>query len=175
MSDHRHPSPKPGVPGGSMSAKPILMRSLRDGGIFAAVVAVVAGLIGLLVAGVPGLLGGLLGAVAAAVFLGLTAISMLIAGRVVRNDPLSPVFYGIVVGSWVVKLILFVVLVIWLRTQTSWFDPRVFFITTIVAVVGSLILDGLAFARSRVPYVSDVSLPHEDDDAPDAHQGHRRS
>jgi hypothetical protein len=47
---------------------------------------------------------------------------------------------------------------IWLRGQT-WLDLGVFAFTTIAAVIGSLIADGIALARTRVPYVGDVRLP----------------
>ena len=49
---------------------------------------------------------------------------------------------------------------VWLRGQ-AWLDPTVFFVTVIVAVIGSLVLDSVAVARTRVPYVSDVELPGE--------------
>ena len=149
-----------------MTVEPILKRALRDGAIFTGAVAVVAGLIGWLVAGVPGLLGGLLGALLAFVFLGLTAASILVAGRITKDDPGSPLFFGIVLGTWGLKLILFLVFAIWLRTQ-DWLDPAVFFFTVIVSVIGSLVLDVVAFQRTRVPYVSDVTLPGEGpDEAP---------
>jgi hypothetical protein len=143
-----------------MSSAPILVRALRDGAIFAAAVAVVAGVIGWLTSGVPGLYGGLLGAATAALFLGLTAASMLVAGRVTKGDQTTPVFFGIVMGTWVVKLILFIVLLVWLGRQ-PWLDGRVFFFTVIAAVIGSLVIDSVAFMRTRVPYV-DVALPHGD-------------
>ena len=143
-----------------MTVAPILYRALRDGAIFAAVVAVVAGVVGLLVSGVPGLIGGLLGAALSFVYLGLTAVSFLVAGRVTRNDVTSPLFFGIILGVWVLKLVLFVVLALWLRGQT-WLDPTVFFVTVNVAVLGSLVIDSVAVARTRVPYVSDVELPGE--------------
>jgi hypothetical protein len=141
-----------------MSVTPILTRALRYGGILALAVAVVAGAVGLIVAGVPGLVGGLLGAALAAVFLGLTAGSMLLAGRVTKGDTTSPVFFGIVLGVWLLKLVLFVVAAIVLRGQ-HWLDPYVFFAAVIAAVIGSLITDVVAFQRARVPYVSDIELP----------------
>jgi hypothetical protein len=143
-----------------MTVAPILYRSLRDGAIFAGVVAIVAGVVGFLVSGVPGLIGGLLGAALSFVYLGLTAISFLVAGRVTRNDLTSPLFFGIILAVWALKIVLFVVFAIWLRGQT-WLDPTVFFVTVIVAVLGSLILDMVAVARTRVPYVSDIELPGE--------------
>ncbi|MCU1417131.1 MAG: hypothetical protein JWP32_1305 [Schumannella sp.] len=148
-----------------MTVTPILTRSLKYGGIVSAVVAVVAGLIGYLVSGVPGLLGALVGAGLSAVFLGLTAVSMLVGGRAARGDGTSPVFFGVVLGAFGLKLVLFVLFALWLRTQ-PWMDARVFAFTAIAAVVGSLIGDLVAFARARVPYVSDVRLPGEPDSKP---------
>ncbi|CAN5411960.1 hypothetical protein BH10ACT6_BH10ACT6_02990 [soil metagenome] len=143
-----------------MSVTPVLTRALRYGAIFALIVAVVGGTIGLLVAGVPGLVGGLLGAALSAVFLGLTAASMLIAGRVTQGDSTSPIFFAIVIGVWLVKLVVFVVVEVLLRGQ-PWFNPFVFFFAIVVVVMGSLILDIVAMYRARVPYVSDISLPGE--------------
>jgi hypothetical protein len=143
-----------------MSVTPILTRALRYGALLALAVAVVAGVIGLLVAGVPGLLGGLFGALLAAVFLGITACSMLFAGWVAKGDSTSPTFFGIVLGVWVLKLVVFVVAAIVLG-RVHWVDPYVFFFSVIAAVIGSLLADILAFLRARVPYVSDVALPGE--------------
>ncbi len=143
-----------------MTVAPILKLALRYGALVAGVVAVVGGIIGYLVSGVPGLVGALVGAALAAVYLGLTAVSMLIAGKVSRGDGTSPVFFGVVLGVWVLKLVVFVVVAIWLRGQ-DWMDPVVFFGAVIVAVMGSLVADIVAFQRARVPYVSDVRLPGE--------------
>ncbi len=138
-----------------MSVAPILTRALSWGGIAAVVIAIVGGGVGLLVAGTPGLVGGLLGAVTSAVFLGLTAASILIAARVTKNEPGSVLFFGIVLGAWFFKLVIFVLLAIWLRSQT-FIDPMVFFLTIVASVLASLIADVLAFQRARVPYVSDL-------------------
>jgi hypothetical protein len=144
----------------AMSVTPILTLALRYGALVAGVVAVGGGIIGWLVAGVPGLVGALVGAALAAVYLGLTAGSMLLAGKVTRGDGTSPLFFGVVLGVWLLKLVVFVVVAIWLRGQ-EWMDPRVFFGAVIVAVLGSLVADIVAYQRARVPYVSDVRLPGE--------------
>jgi hypothetical protein len=141
-----------------MSIAPLLISALRNGAVVAVAVAIVAGGIGWAVGGVPGLLGGLLGAAVSAVFLGLTATSFLVAGRVTRGDATNPVFYGIVLGVWLLKLIVFVIVAIALRSFDG-VDPVVFFWAVIAAVLGSLIGDIVALARTRVPYVSDVELP----------------
>ena len=141
-----------------MTVAPLLTRALLYGAIVAVAVAVVAGTIGVLTSGLPGLLGGLLGAALSAVFLGLTAVSILIAGRVTRGDAGNPVFFGIVLGVWVLKLVAFVVAAILTRNWDA-VDPVVFFWAVIAAVAGSLIGDMIALARTRIPYVSDIELP----------------
>lgn len=143
-----------------MSVAPLLTRSLRYGALVALAAAVLGGGIGWLVAGGPGLAGGLLGAALSAVFLGLTAVSILVAGRVAKGDLTSPAFFGIVLGVWTLKLILFFAFSLWLRTQ-EWLDPAAFGFTAIGAVLGSLVADAVAFQRSRVPL--DVVLPADRD------------
>ena len=140
-------------------ANPFLTTSLRWGGLFALALGVVASIVGLLVAGLPGLWAGLLGAGLAFLFLGLTAGSIILGQRLTADDPASPLFFGIVLGAWLLKLVVFFIFMFWLRGQ-DWLDPWVFFLTVIAAVLGSLMVDVLAFQRSRVPYV-DVELPDE--------------
>jgi hypothetical protein len=134
-----------------------MVRILRWGGALAGILLVLGGGIGWLVAGLPGLAGGLLGTALAVVFMGLTALSMVIADAVTRGQPSILVFFGTVLGVFFVKIIVFVILAIWLRTQ-DWLAPGVFGVTAIVAVLGTLVVDFLALRTSRVPYV-DVELP----------------
>jgi hypothetical protein len=144
-----------------MSVTPVLTRALRYGGILALAVAVIAGAIGLMVDGRSGFISGLLGAALAAVFLGMTAGSMLFAARAAKGDMTSPTFFSIVLGVWFVKLVVFLVVIILLRGET-WLNPTVFGLSVIAAVVGSLATDVIAYLRARVPYVSDITLPGED-------------
>lgn len=154
-----------------MTVVPLLTRSLLYGAIVAVAVAIVAGGIGWAGSGVPGLLGGLLGAALSAVFLGLTAISMLVAGRVTRGDTGNPAFFGIVLGIWVLKLVAFVVAAVLMRGWDA-VDPVFFFWAVVAAVLGSLIGDTVALARTRIPYVSDIELPG---DAPTASEARKRA
>ena len=139
----------------------VLVRSLRYGAVVAVAVALVAGVIGYLVAGGPGVVGALLGAGVSALFLGLTAASMLVARRIVKGDGTDPRFFAIVVGVLGLKLVVFLVLMIWLRGQ-EWLDLAVFAWSMIAAVAGSLAADVVAFTRTRFPYASDVRLPGEE-------------
>lgn len=141
-----------------MTVASLMTRALRYGAIVAVAVAVVAGTIGWATSGLPGLLGGLSGAALSAVFLGLTAVSILIAGRVTRGDAGNPAFFGIVLGVWVLKLVAFVVAAIFMRAWDA-VDPVVFFWAVIAAVIGTLVGDIVALVRTRIPYASDVVLP----------------
>ena len=145
------------------SVAPLLIRATRYGAVSAVLVAVIAGVVGTLVAGVPGLIAGLGGALLAGVFLGLTALSILLAGRLAHGDLTDPRFAGVLLGSLLVKLLVFFVVTLPLRGQ-SWLDPAVFGYAVIGAVVGSLAADVIAFVRSRVPL--DVRLPGESDHQP---------
>ncbi len=140
-----------------MTYTPILRNALRYGALLALVIAVVGSIIGFLVAGVPGLVSALLGALLTMVFMGLTAASVLIAGRATRSNPQSLAFYGIIMGVWVLKFIVFIVVILSIRGQ-AFVAPYVFFVSMLVAVIGSLVVDCVAYVRSRVPY-TDAVLP----------------
>ena len=145
-----------------MTAAPLLKRALVYGGILAIAIAVIGSLVGFLVDGVPGLLGALVGAAMTALFLGLTAATILLASRVSKGELFSTAFFGIVMGGWLLKLVLFLGIVL-LLAQQDFLNPLVMFVTIVVAVLGSLAVDVLAFVRTRTPM--DVKLPGEGDAA----------
>jgi hypothetical protein len=136
----------------------IMTLSLKYGAVLTGAMLVLGGAIGFLVAGVPGLVSALIGAGLTAVFMGFTAGSILLAARLTKGDGLNPLFYGIVLGVWALKIIVFFVIMLGLST-VAWVDARILFGSVIVAVAGSLIVDMIAFARARVPYASNVELP----------------
>jgi hypothetical protein len=127
--------------------------ALRYGLVLTGALVVVGGPIGFLAAGVPGLVAVLAGAGLTAIFMSFTAGSVLVAARVTHDDATKPVFYAIVVGVWAIKLLVFLVLTLVLR-ELDVVDPLAFGLSIIVAVLGSLTVDVLAFARARVPYVA---------------------
>jgi hypothetical protein len=156
------PAPESGGRHPMSTAAPILQRALLYDAVLAVGIAVVGGAVGWLVAGMPGLVSALLAAGLTVVYFGLTAATILLAVRVSRGALFSTVFFGIVLGGWLVKLLVFLVLVVVL-SRASFIEPYVFFVTIVVGVIGSLTADVIAFQRSRVPYVSDVELPGEDE------------
>jgi hypothetical protein len=122
--------------------------------------------IGWIVSGGPGIAGALVGTAMAVVFLGITAASILLANRFSGSDMFVGAFFGIVLGSWLVKFVVFIVLSLVLKGQ-PWIDPLILFISIVVGVVGSLLVDVIVVARSRVPYASDVVMPESPADSDD--------
>ena len=135
----------------------IIRRALRFGAILTAVVIVVGGVIGFLVDGSTGMISALIGALITAIFMGLTAVSFLVAGKLGKLPEGIAIYYGIILGTFFIKFVIFLILVISLR-NAPWLNPTIFGFTTIVAVLGTLVVDVLALLRGRVPYV-DVTLP----------------
>jgi hypothetical protein len=142
------------------TSTPVLRDVLKYGLILAGVIAVVGMLLGGLFAGWVGVTSALIGTLMAAVFLSITALSILIANRFIGSDLFVGLFFGIVLGGWIVKFVLFLVLAILLRDQ-PWINPVVLFLSLIAGVIGSLVVDMIVVFRSRVPYASDVTLPGE--------------
>jgi hypothetical protein len=140
------------------TSNPVLRRALLWGGVLAAVIAVVGGVLGFALAGVEGLVSALLGTLIAVAFMGMTVGSILLANRFAGSDVFVGAFFGIVLGGWLLKFILFIVLVVLLR-DADWLDPVVLFLAIVAGVIGSLVVDVLVVAKSRLPYASDTRLP----------------
>ncbi|HEX5859667.1 MULTISPECIES: hypothetical protein [unclassified Agromyces] len=140
------------------TSNPVLRRALLWSGVLAAVIAVVGGALGYVLAGTEGLVSALLGTLIAVVFMGITAASILLANRFAGSDVFVGAFFGIVLGGWLLKFIVFIVLVVLLR-GAEWLDPVVLFLAIVAGVIGSLVVDVLVVAKSRLPYASDTRLP----------------
>lgn len=145
-----------------VSSTPILRTVLVWAGVVTAALAVVGGVVGYLVAGATGLWSALLGVLVAAAFLGITALSILIANRWYGDPLYVPIFFGIVLGGWILKFIVFFVILFVLRGQ-PWVEPVIFFVALVVSVLASLAVDVVVLLRMRVPHVSDIALPTDPD------------
>ncbi|MDR6866454.1 membrane associated rhomboid family serine protease [Microbacterium resistens] len=155
-----------------VSSTPILRRTLIWSAGAAAALAVVAAVVGGIVAGPSGVWSGLVGVLLAVVFLAITAISILVANRWYGEPLYVQLFFAIVLGGWLLKLGLFVVVMIVLRGQ-PWISPMVFFLSIVAGVLMSLIVDVIVLSRMRLPNVSDTTLPTEvpEDRAPGVQEG----
>jgi hypothetical protein len=143
-----------------MTSKPttlpgILRAALIQGAIAAGIIGVIGAVIGGIVAGPTGVWSALVGTVLAIVFLGITALSMLWAQRFTIE-----VFFAIVMGAWLLKFVLFFVVILLLKDQ-PWINPTIMFLSIIAGIIVTLVVDVLVITRSRMPTVSDITLPGE--------------
>ncbi|MHA6695962.1 hypothetical protein [Homoserinimonas sp. A520] len=139
-----------------MTAAPILKKVLLYGAILAVAIAVIGSIVGYVTVGPVGISSALIGTVMAVVFLAITALSILVAGKYSLGA-----FFGIVMGAWLLKFVLFLVLIFILKDQ-PWLNAQVMFLSIVAAVVGTLVVDVVVVARSRMSYVSDIELPGDD-------------
>ncbi len=156
-ADHRPAStPRPAQP----TSNAVFRDVLKYGAYLALGIAVVGAVLGGLFAGWVGVTSAVIGTLMALVFLSITALSILIANRFIGSELFVGIFFGIVLGGWIVKFVLFIVLAVLLKGQ-PWINPVVLFLSLIAGVLGSLVVDMVVVFRSRVPYVSDATLPGE--------------
>lgn len=140
------------------TSTPVLRTTLLWSAVATALLAVVGAIIGFAVAGWPGVWSALVAVVLAAVFLGLTGGSILIANRWYGDPLYTPIFFGAVMGGWIVKFVLFLVVLFVVRDQ-PWLQREVFLIALVLSVLVSLVIDVVVMTRLRIPHASDVTLP----------------
>lgn len=130
------------------SAGTVLRRALVWGALVSLAIAVVTSVVGLVVAGAPGLVSGLLGAVFALLFLGVTAASLLVAGRFRGLG--TNAFFAAMLAGWLVKFVVFLLAMLALRDQ-PWVSPVVLFAAIVATVLASLVVDAVVISRARIP------------------------
>lgn len=156
---------------GTISSTRVLRPTLIWTALVGGFLAVTGGLIGFLVSGTSGLWSALAGVAVAAVLLALTGGSILFANRWYGDQLYVPLFFGIVMGTWLLKFIVFIVVLLVLRDQ-PWVEPMVLYLALVGGVLGSLVVDAVVLIRVRVPHVSDVALPGEEEtEGPEEHSG----
>lgn len=143
-----------------MTVSQIAKRALLAGVVVTSIIAIIAATAGALISGLAGMLGAFVGAALGYALLGLTPLSIMWGFRLGKGDVLSPGFFSAVLGTWLLKFVVFLAAVFWLGDQ-EWLDRLVLFITIVASVLASLVTDLVVVARSRMPYVSDITLPGE--------------
>lgn len=132
------------------TSQPVLLRAVKWGTIASVALVVIFAGIGWLVSGMTGVVGGAIGAGIAGLFITLTAGSMAFANRFSASPLYLQIFFGIVMGAWLVKIIVFITAALLLRDQ-PWLNPTMMFIGVIVGVIVSLTVSAVIFARGRIP------------------------
>lgn len=150
MNELNETTPQTGVP--MPSSQRVFVRALRWSVITTVVLIIAFAIIGHFVSGEKGLYGGLIGAAGAGIFLMMTVGSMAFANRFHTSDMYLPMFFGIVAGTWVLKLVIFIVGALLLRSQ-EWLDPKILFIAVVCGAIVSLIIDTIVVLKTRIPII----------------------
>ena len=138
------------TPRPQLAVNRVMRTALKWDAIIVAGIAVIAVVIGALVAGGVGVGSALIGAAMGLVFLGITAASILYANRYAGGELFAGIFFAIVLGGWILKFVVFLVIAVLLRHQ-PWVNPYVLFLSIIAGVIGSLVVDVVVVMRSRIP------------------------
>ena len=141
-----------------MTVSQIAKRALLAGVVVTSIIAIVAATAGALISDLAGMLGAFVGAALGFALLGLTPLSIMWGFKLGKGDVLSPGFFSAVLGTWMLKFVVFLAAVFWLGDQV-WLDRIVLFVTIVASVIATLVTDLVVVAKSRMPYVSDVTLP----------------
>jgi hypothetical protein len=133
------------------SANPYLSalfgRVLRLTSLSTLAIAVIGGVAGWFIKGTDGVLSAAIGAAMALVFGGLTVLSVWLGGRYSLG-----IFFGAVMGGWLLKLVLFLGLTVALKNAEFLARP-VFFFTVVAAILVSLVVDAFVASKARIPAV----------------------
>ena len=129
------------------SSTQVFAKALKLSALLVVSVAVICSIIGYLVVGVDGLWTALIGSAIALVFTSLTVLSVLFGARL----PLGGL-YGLVLGGWLLKIVLFAVLMAALQRMDFIHGPTLFF-AIVLSVLGSLSIDSWVVLRSRIPTI----------------------
>ena len=126
------------------STSEVFSAVLKQGLLLVLAIAVIGGGVGLVAAGVSGLLSGLIGAALALLFSTMTALSVKFGGKLSLGG-----FFGVVLGGWIFKMVLFIAIVAALR-GANFIDGPVFFFTLVASILGTLVIDSLIVMKSRI-------------------------
>ena len=132
------------------TSQPMLLRGVRWGAIATIASMVVFAAIGYFVSGSEGLIGGLIGAGIGGLLLLATVGSIAFGNRFASSPLYLQIFFSIVLGTWIVKLLAFVIVAVLLKDQI-WLDTQILFISLVVTVLISIVLDAIIVARARIP------------------------
>ena len=122
-------------------------RVLRLTSLSTLAIAVAGGAAGWFISGADGVLSAAIGAAMSLVFSGLTVLTVWLGGRYSLG-----IFFGAVMGGWLLKLVLFLVLTVSLKNADFLTRP-VFFFTVVAAILVSLVIDALVASKARIPVV----------------------
>jgi hypothetical protein len=129
------------------NSKQLFAKALRLNLLLAGVVAVLGSVIGYLVYGSGGVASSLIGASVSAVFGVMTILSIGFGSKLGLNG-----FYALVLGGWLIKVLLFALLLGFLQSATFISGPM-FFFAVVASVLGGLAIDSYVVLTAKIPVV----------------------
>lgn len=125
----------------------LFTRALKLTALLALAIAAIGSIVGALVYGVSGVYSSLIGAAVAAAFGTLTILSIRFGSALGLNG-----FYALVLGGWLIKLLLFAVL-LGLLQSADFISGPMFFFSVVASVLGGLAIDSYLVLSAKLPVV----------------------
>lgn len=145
-----------------VSSNPIMRNVLLWSAIMSGAVLVVTGVIGVVLSGTDGLWSAVLGTVIGFLFPALTAATILFANRFFGTPNYLVIFFGVFMGVFLVKILAFII-ALNIVFGLEWVVRGVLYGALMATAIGSIVVDIAVIAKMRIPSVSDVRLPGDDD------------
>lgn len=127
------------------STATLYKKAMNLTGILVLVIGVVGSALGFLFAGTAGVTSALIGAFVAVAFSTPTILSIWFGSKL----PLAG-FYGLVLGGWLIKVLLFAFVLAALQ-DSDFISGPVFFFAVVAAVLGGLAIDSWVVLKGRLP------------------------
>jgi len=129
------------------SAHDLFKKAIAYGAFLALAIAVVGSVVSLLTVGMPGVVAALVGAAISTAFSLMTIGSVWFGSKLPLNG-----FYALVLGGWLIKVVLFGVVLSVLQGVQN-FNGPVFFFAIVAGVLGGLGIDSWLVLKARIPTV----------------------
>lgn len=129
------------------SAQDLFRRAIVYGAYLAIAIAVIGSGISALTVGLPGVYAALIGAAISTSFSVMTIFSVWFGSKLPLNG-----FYALVLGGWLIKVVLFGVVLAILQGAQN-FNGPVFFFAIVAGVLGGLGIDSWLVLKARIPTV----------------------
>jgi hypothetical protein len=130
-----------------ISTNELFIKAIKLGVLLAAAIAGIGSLVSLFTVGLPGVYAALIGSVISTTFSLMTILSVWLGGKLPLNA-----FYAMVLGGWLLKVVLFGVVLAVLQGAQNFSGP-VFFFAIVAGVFGGLAIDSWLVLKARIPTV----------------------
>jgi hypothetical protein len=129
------------------SAQDLFKKAITYGAFLAIAIATIGSAVSLLTVGMPGVYAALIGAAISTAFSLMTIGSVWFGSKLPLNG-----FYALVLGGWLIKVVLFGVVLSILQGVQN-FNGPVFFFAIVAGVLGGLGIDSWLVLKARIPTV----------------------